>query len=123
MLRKAPTFWALLLLLGCATISPGQVPPANERRPDDPIALKSASSHPIKYYCSLPKGYQRAKDKRWPVLVCVEGAGCNFRDMAETFVQARGDLPVLVVVPCTFSNTNRIWGQRRQRYLQLYSAE
>ena len=65
--------------------------------------LKKASTHPLQYKLSLPKGW--TPDKRWPILVAVEGSGCNWDAYMNGFLSQRGDLPFIVVVPLTFSNT------------------
>src|SRR5438128_2467629 len=77
----------------------------------DGLALKTASTHPMKYYLSLPRDYRPGPGRRWPVLVCVDGSGSNSRIMGDIFRDARGSLPCLVVSPCTFSNTNEITGE------------
>src|SRR5581483_2016475 len=89
------------------------------------LVLKKAARHPIKYWFSLPKGYERKKGKRWPVVVCVDGAGSNFEGMGQAYRGARGDLNYLVVSPCTFSNTNQIVGDAGQmaKYGKLYDEE
>jgi hypothetical protein len=38
----------------------------------EPPQLKTASSHPIQYYLSLPEGWTAGK--RWPVVVVIESA-------------------------------------------------
>jgi hypothetical protein len=77
----------------------------------------------MRYFLSLPPGYQRRQGRRWPVLVCVDCAGSNFRQTAEAFRKARGELPLLVVAPCTFSNTNAITGYMLEKYRRLYPDE
>ena len=87
------------------------------------LVLMTASSHPLCYYFSLPKKFQRAKDRKWPVLVCVDGAGSNFEGMGRGYADNRGDLPYMVVSPCTFSNTNKIEGGMVEKYRKYYSPE
>lgn len=87
------------------------------------VVLRKASSHPIRYYLSLPKDYSRQDGKRWPTLVCITGAGDDFRAAAERFRRARGDRPFLVVCPCTFSSNNLLQGRTLDRYRQLYAPE
>ena len=38
--------------------------------------LKTASTHPIQYYLSLPEGWTKAK--KWPVVVVIESADRDF---------------------------------------------
>jgi pimeloyl-ACP methyl ester carboxylesterase len=94
-----------------------------EADPVDRVLLKGASSHPIKYYLSLPKNYRREPGKRWPVLICVDGNRSGFAVVLELFRQARGDASYLIVSPCTFSNTNAIAGGMLEHYRRYYSEE
>jgi predicted esterase len=84
------------------------------------VILKSTPSHHIKYYFSLPKDFKRVKDKKWPVLICIDGAGSNFNGIATGYTNKRGKLPYIVVAPCTFSNTNNIQGDMLTKYRQFY---
>jgi hypothetical protein len=59
--------------------------------------LKTASTHPMQYYLSLPDGWTAGKT--WPVLVAIESANRDFPANAALFAQARGKLPFIVVVP------------------------
>ena len=104
------------LLLALAGL-PGQIPGESA----GPL-LKAATVHPMKYYLSLPPGYRREDGKRWPVLLCLDGAGSYFRGMAERFGPARGDLPFVVVAPCTWSNTDPRRGAMREKYPHLFST-
>ncbi len=63
-----------------------------------------APTHPMRAFVALPKGWNRQRE--WPVLVNVEGAGCGFLGACRGFRGARGDLPFIVVTPLTFTNTN-----------------
>src|SRR5436309_1229254 len=87
------------------------------------IPLLRASSHPISYYLSLPRGYSPRGPKRWPVLVCIAGADADFAGLARRFAEARGDRPFLIVVPCTFSGTNVLRGPMLEHYQELYDPE
>jgi predicted esterase len=87
------------------------------------LVLKTISSHPIKYYFSLPKDYKKAKDKKWPVLICVDGAGSDFKVRATRYKDKRDKLPYILVGPCTFSNTNAIQGNMLNKYHQFYSDD
>jgi pimeloyl-ACP methyl ester carboxylesterase len=89
----------------------------------DPVACRAAATHPMRYHLALPAGYTHAAGKRWPVLVCVCGADADFAGLAERFRHARGRLPYLLVVPCTFSSTNRIAGGLLDHYRRLYPGE
>jgi pimeloyl-ACP methyl ester carboxylesterase len=87
------------------------------------LLLKAAVRHPIRYYLSLPEGYERCPGRRWPVLLCLDGAASNFAELARRFVHERRSRPFLVVVPCTFSNTTMITGPTREAYRRLYPEE
>lgn len=67
--------------------------------------LKKCSGHEMMYYLSLPEGWTPEKD--WPVLVAVEGAGCNFYGACTSF-SGKDNPTYIVVTPHTFSNTNEI---------------
>src|SRR5205823_5086326 len=84
------------------------------------VRLERVPLHPMRYYLSLPKGYRRSRAQRWPVLVCLAGADSDFRGLLERYRGARGGLPVLLVCPCTFSNTNGLRGARLALYSGLY---
>jgi predicted esterase len=112
--RRTPRRLAWVLSL--AALAPGPGTAAGPAR--DRLVLKTASGHPIRYYLSLPPAYRPGR--RWPVLVCADCAGSNFRSLAEHFRKERGRLPCLLVVPCTFSNTNAITGAMRAKYRRLY---
>jgi poly(3-hydroxybutyrate) depolymerase len=58
---------------------------------------KTATSHSMQYYLSLPDGWSAGKT--WPVIVAVESANRDFRANAEAFARARGKLPFIVVSP------------------------
>jgi predicted esterase len=89
------------------------------------LILRQASTHPMKYYFSLPSKYERKKGKKWPVMVCVDGAGSNFEGMGRGYMNNRADLPLIVVSPCSFSNTNQISGNEGQekKYRKYYTDE
>ena len=72
---------------------------------EDCLLLRIPGSE-FRAYVSLPKVW--TPQKKWPVLVAVEGAGSNFLGAARNFRGARKDLPYIVVVPCTLSNTNAL---------------
>lgn len=85
--------------------------------------LRQAGSHPIRYWFSLPRGYNPEADRRWPVLVCVDGAGSGFEGYTNGFRKRRGDLPCILVGPCTFANTNAIKGNIRKKFQKIYDDD
>ena len=64
--------------------------------------LKTASSHPIQYYLSLPEGWTTAK--KWPVVVVIESADRDFFQAATVFAQVRGRRPFILVTPLVVTN-------------------
>jgi len=64
--------------------------------------LKTASSHPIQYYLSLPEGW--VATKKWPVVVVIESAERDFLQAATAFAQARGSRPFILITPLVVTN-------------------
>lgn len=87
----------------------------------DGMILRTDSAHPMKYYLSLPRGFARKKDKKWAVLIAVDGAGSNFKGIAEAYRGARASLPFIIASPCTFANTNTIEGDMKKKYETFYT--
>jgi hypothetical protein len=52
-----------------------------------PIELKTATTHPLQYYLSLPEAWTTAK--KWPVVVAIESANGSSRRMP-LFLRGRG---------------------------------
>jgi predicted esterase len=126
--RKTPARFVLALLAASLGTDPlGAADKSGEKAGDtqviDRVVLKTASTHPMKYFLALPRGYRRQPGRRWPVLVCVDCAGSNFKQLAEVYREARGELPVIIVSPCTFSNTNEITGYMLDKYREFYPDE
>lgn len=69
--------------------------------------LKQARGHTMQYYLSVPAGW--SADRKWPVIVAVEGAGCNFAGMNGAYGGPK-NTQWLVLTPCGFSNTNSLDG-------------
>ncbi len=57
-------------------------------------------------WVSLPRDW--AKGKSYPILVGVDGAGSNFLGYARGSKGVRGSRPLILVCPCTLSNTNAL---------------
>jgi hypothetical protein len=68
------------------------------------VVLLGSESHALVGYVSLPRDW--AKGKTYPVVVGVEGAGCNFLGYCRGLMNARGSRSAIVVAPVTLSNTN-----------------
>jgi predicted esterase len=80
--------------------------------------LKKASTHEMQYYLALPKGWNTGR--KWPIVVGIDGAGCNWMGMMNSLLGNRGDRPFIIVSLITFSNTN---GLKEQRAKYPYSDE
>jgi dienelactone hydrolase len=70
------------------------------------VALVKAPGQDLVAWVSLPKGWQPKGE--WPVLVAVEGAGCNFLGAVHGFMASRASRRYVVVTPCSLSNTNEL---------------
>lgn len=61
------------------------------------IIERTATTHPIHYFVSLPSGWN--PQRTWPVLVVIPDAEREFRNTASAFAAARGSTPFVIVVP------------------------
>jgi hypothetical protein len=68
----------------------------------EPPQLKTASTHPIQYYLSLPEGWTAAK--KWPVVVVIDSADRAFLEAANAFAMARKQRPFIMVTPLVVTN-------------------
>ena len=84
-------------------------------------ALVGSDTHALVGWVSLPKGW--TKGKSYPVLVDVDGAGCNFLGSLRTFSGQRASRPVIVLAPVTFSNTNDLKPETYPCYPEPLVAE
>lgn len=87
-------------------LASGKYAAAEESVAREDCLLIRAPGSEFRAYVALPQGY--TPKAVWPVLVAVEGAGSNFLGAARNFRGARKDLPYIIVVPCTLSNTNAL---------------
>src|SRR5258708_6230785 len=71
-------------------------------RGSEPPQLKTASSHPIQYYLSLPEGWTTGK--KWPVVVVIESADREFLAAATAFAQAGKQRSFILVTPLVLTN-------------------
>lgn len=96
-------------------------PACGAQRTEQP-QLKTASTHPIQYYLSLPEGWTTGR--KWPVVVVIESADREFLDAAAAFAKARQHQPFIVVTPLVVTNggagyrnvptyhySDAVWGQ------------
>src|SRR5438876_12374463 len=86
------SLYCCFLAINCATLFHGAELPQ----------LKTASSHPIQYYLSLPEGW--VAGKKWPVVVVIESADREFLQAATAFAQAREQRPFILVTPLVVTN-------------------
>ena len=69
------------------------------------FVLKTCASHPIRYYLSLPSGFKKNDDKKWPVLLVLGDSGLgDYEETGKLFEARRGDSPFLIVAPCYIPN-------------------
>lgn len=64
--------------------------------------LKTASTHAMRYYVSLPSNWSAAK--AWPVVFIIDSADREFDATAKLFETARGARPFILVTPMVISN-------------------
>ena len=96
--------------MAAALIVPGFASDAQE--------LKTAASHPIQYYLSLPKGWNG--ERTWPVVMIIEAAEREFLKTLKVFEKARGDRPFILVTPLVTTNGGANY---RQAETYHYSEE
>ena len=65
------------------------------------ILERTARLHPMRYFLSLPEGWN--PQRTWPVVVVVPDAFREFQETAKEFSDARGSLPFVIVVPLVLS--------------------
>ena len=88
--------------LAIATRREWQRPPA-EQTSSLPVlnapVLRTASTHPMQYYVSLPSGWSRAR--AWPVVVAISGSDRNWLAHANAFAALRDarHYPFIVITP------------------------
>jgi len=73
-----------------------------------------ASSHPMRYHLALPSGW--APGRSWPVVVVIPDAYREFADNVQTFAEARGARPFIIVAPEVLT-----CGGERTRTIDHYS--
>jgi dienelactone hydrolase len=70
------------------------------------VVMIGAKEHPIVGWLALPKNWK--KNKSYPILVTVDGAGSNFLGACRASRSKRGSRPWIILAPCTFANTNAL---------------
>ena len=64
--------------------------------------LRTASSHPIQYYLSLPENWTATT--KYPVVIVIESADRDFLAATKAFAQARQHRPFILVTPLVVTN-------------------
>jgi len=85
------------------------------------VVLVSGKDHPMVGFLSLPSKWRPGGS--YPVLVAVEGAGCNFLGAARGFSKGRGGRDWIVLAPCSLSNTNELVPEKYPFYTEEQRAE
>jgi poly(3-hydroxybutyrate) depolymerase len=85
---------------------------------DDSLVLKTASSHPMQYFLSLPVNWNN--QKKWPIVVIIESADKAYKENALRFVSARKEMPFILIAP--FNVNNSRYGRRDPKVFP-YSKE
>jgi pimeloyl-ACP methyl ester carboxylesterase len=78
--------------------------------------LRRSSSHPMRYHF-VPCEQQA---RRCAILIALAGADADFAGHARRFMKARGDRSVVLLVPCTFTSANLIFGSTYDRFRAVY---
>jgi len=68
---------------------------------------RTASTHPMEFYVSLPRGW--SPDRTWPVVLTIAGSAKNWLANAKQFASARDSLgyPFIIVTPVVLANCGR----------------
>ena len=90
---------SVLVLCVCCVLGVSIRPLAHAK---DTPQLKTASTHPIQYYISLPEGWTATK--KWPVVVVIESADREFLQAANAFTEARASRPFILITPLVVTN-------------------
>lgn len=102
MQRPIKTMQTVLLMCACCLLVFVRGSARSVTHAPDSPQLKTASSHPIQYYLSLPEGW--IAGKKWPVVVIIESADREFLEAANAFLQARQHRPFILVTPLVVTN-------------------
>lgn len=97
--RRTRQFLLTAMLIGCASYWL----PTAARNASVPL-LRTARSHPMQYYISLPKGWTR--NKRWPVVFTIDGGNKAWLENARAFAKVRDEkhLPFIIATPLVLTN-------------------
>ncbi|TFW10769.1 hypothetical protein E4L96_22355 [Massilia arenosa] len=100
-MRASPFVFPLAVLLG--GLLAWRSAPADDRAPAEPLATPGAVArlavpgHAMQYLIALPQGW--TPQRTWPVVLVEESAEKNFRSAMQRYVDARGALPFILVMP------------------------
>ncbi|MBE3037288.1 MAG: hypothetical protein IMZ62_00515 [Chloroflexi bacterium] len=59
----------------------------------------------MQYYLSLPEGWNA--NRKWPIVVTIEGSGRNWLQNAKTFADARKQMPFIIISALVLTNSGR----------------
>ena len=108
----AKNFWAVMLVCVLRVVGANAV--ENNASAGTNVVFKTAQTHSIKYYLSLPIGW--SKEKKWPLVVTCAPLGSS-QWATEKFAMARGDRPLIIVAPLIVSNSGHPdEGAKKQGY-------
>ena len=102
MQRPTSAACAVLLTLACWRLLALSSAPGSLVRGSESPQLKTAATHPIQYYLSLPEGWTATR--KWPVVVVIDSAERDFLQAATAFAKARGSRPFIIVTPLVVTN-------------------
>jgi len=68
----------------------------------------------MQYHVSLPANW--SPNKKWPILVTLDGSNSEFLHNNQTFAQARGSKPFIIVTPFIVSNTGKSTDYSKYNY-------
>jgi poly(3-hydroxybutyrate) depolymerase len=89
-----------------------------QAKPSTGPELKTASGKLMQYYVSLPVNWK--PDKKWPIVVVAEAAEKEFKENAQRFINARGQMPFIIIAPVIVTNGN--YGRRDPAVYPYVSA-
>jgi predicted peptidase len=106
-MQKLTNFCALAAILGLVHFALAQpAPPPNQMETPQRLHVSKTQNIDVKYLLFLPKGYNSAPGKRWPLILLLHGAGERGSDIWKVavhgplkYVATHPDFPFIVVSP------------------------
>ena len=100
-MRHSNRAMTMAAIFGLVVVGLGVTHESGAQSPTPSVEERTATTHPIRYFLSLPQGWTR--DRRWPVAMVITDADREFENTARAFAAARGAAPFIVVVPLVLS--------------------